>query len=242
MTYLSWSSILTLGMSLNLAAQAMHQIDAQGSYLPAGRPHHPAKILAVGGKPVEFRWEMTEQAEAPTVQVDRITDTRRLPLTTATPSFSGTTYSFLWKVPATRGVALYEIQLGSRPETVFRIETRNADWMKKSISALSRMQWESSALGTDELRALRSLGISAVPARDETDTAFLRMVPPQAKLGRRHVKWSDDDPDSLVWQSGPAMGDLRIQAPRWWLSPQALSTDQGIIRLLDLFLQTPANP
>lgn len=225
-----------------VAGQALHQMSAHDCYLPAGRPDSSPTIFAIAGKPLELRWEIAEPTEDLIVQVDRITDTRRVSIIAAPSTSSGKTCSFHWDVPDTHGTVFYEVRLDDRPETAFRIETRSAEWVKKSISALSRMQWESSLLSSDELRVLSTLGITTTLAHDQGASAFLRMIPDQAKLGRRLVKWSDKELDLVVRQTNTATGDLRIQAPRWWISPKALSSDHGIIRLLDLYFQTPVKP
>lgn len=233
------SSILVLILSVNAIGQSLHRMDAHNGYVPAGKPNQPPTILAIGGQPLELQWERGEQTEAPSVRVDRITNSRRIIMTEEAASASGVHWSYRWNPPETRGTVIYEIQLDRRPESTFRVETRSADRLAQSKSALTRMQWESSALSTQELQALSSLGIATTPASDQSERTFLRMIPVHDTGGRRVVTWHEKDADQVVWQSGPANGDFQILAPRWWLSREALATDQGLIRLLDLFLQVP---
>jgi hypothetical protein len=106
------------------------------------------------------------------------------------------------------------------------------------------VDWDAQGLSAEERAALTSHGLQLGQASTsgKKDIASLEMIPRQADASRRRVIWDEQDPGLIVWRPGPAAGDLEVRAPRWWISPAALATDQGLIRFLNLFSEPPRNP
>ncbi len=229
----------------DMHAQAIHSIDITGANLPAGRPSIPPKLLAIAGKPMEIHWTKPEKTAAlPIIRIDRITDTRKTSIAPPTLQDAETKWILNWKPPVARGPAHYEIQIEGFPSLTVRIETRDPDWIKSMQSQISVMDWQHSELKRPETTALTALGFKLQTANDAAkhQPAFLRMIPKDASAPRREITWDETEQDLVVWSQGATANDLRIRAPRWWISPEALKTDQGLIRILDLYFEIPNNP
>jgi hypothetical protein len=108
----------------------------------------------------------------------------------------------------------------------------------------NQVDWEAQGLTAEERSALTGHGLKLgrSSAAGKSATASLHMLPRQGSAARRRVTWDEQNPVLIVWRPGPAAGDLEVRAPRWWISPAALATDQGLIRFLDLFSEPPFNP
>lgn len=228
-----------------VSAQEIHAIDSTGTNLPAGRPPTTPKLLAIAGKPMEIHWVKPDKtATLPTIRIDRITDTRKTTVTAPTMQDAETKWVLNWKPPVARGPAHYEIQIEGFPTLTVRIETRDPDWIKSMQSQIPLMEWQHSELKRPETTALTTLGFKLQPASDaaKNQPAFLRMIPKEASAARREITWDESEHDLVVWSQGATANDLRIRAPRWWISPEALKTDQGLIRILDLYFEIPNNP
>lgn len=240
--------IIALGFMPCLSALAdepvVLRIDAAGRHLDAGRPATGPRLLAIGGKTLRLIWRGDSPATASPVRVERITASRRVPLTSGEATADGQEWTWEWKPPVTRAIVLYEIQLEAKPDTRVRIEVRDPEWIKALMEKLPAMTWESAGLDHKEIAALHKIGLLRIgsSARNAGTTAQLRVISNEPGNPRRQVTWDAEHHDLVVWRPGPAAGDLEIRAPRWWISPEALATDQGLIRFLDLFSEAPVNP
>lgn len=219
---------------------ANYRFGPRGAYLPEGFPEHAPKILAVADKPVTLHFPGLPADWRPAVHVHRITSARRVALPSAEPEFTGDGWRITWTPPATRGSAQYEIRLEGEPKRVVRIETRDPKLLAATREALAKADWESQGITIEERTALAALGIRI--QSNKAATASLEMRPRQGDAGRRRIVWDEENPDLLVWRPGLATGDLEARAPRWWISPEALGTDHGLIRFLDIFAEPPPNP
>jgi hypothetical protein len=240
--------IIALGFIPRVSAladePAVHQIDAIGRYQDAGRPATGPRLLAVGEKSLRLIWRGDSPATASPIRVERITASRRVPVTTGEATADGQGWTWEWKPPVTRAIVVYEILLEAKPDAPVRIEVRDPEWMKTLIEKLSAMTWETSGLDHKEIAALHEIGLLRIgsSARTAGTSAQLRVISNEPDNPRRQVTWDAEHHDLVVWRPGPAAGDLELRAPRWWISPEALATDQGLIRFLDLFSEAPVNP
>lgn len=226
-------------------ALEIHAIDSTGTNLPAGRPQTPPKLLAIAGKLMEIHWTKPDKtAELPIIRIDRITDTRKSSITAPTIQDAETKWILNWKPPVASGPVHYEIQIEGFPSLTVQIETRDPDWIKSMQSQIPLMEWQYSKLKGTETTALTALGFKLQTANDAAkhQPAFLRMIPKEASAPRREITWDETEQDLVVWSQGATANDLRIRAPRWWISPEAIKTDQGLIRILDLYFEIPNNP
>lgn len=222
---------------------AVHTIAADGSHRPAGFPEVIPHLTALGGKPVRVVWkDKAANATAP-LTVDRITDTRRVPLTVGTANATEGEWSWEWTPPVTRGAVTYEIVLKKEGISPVRIEVRNPDELRDLTKALQAMEWEASALDRKETDAISALGFRLRITKTASNQALpvLRMTSSDPAQSRRNVTWDQTQQHLVVWRTGPAAADIEIRAPRWWISPEALATDEGRIRLFDLFSTSPAS-
>lgn len=239
-------SLLIFCISFSQAnAQEIHAIDSTGTNLPAGRPPTSPKLLAIAGNPLEIQWIKPDKTAAlPTIRIDRITDTRKTSIAAPAIEDTETKWVLNWKPPVVRGPAHYEILIDGFPSLTVRIETRDPDWIKSMQSQIPIMEWQHSELKRAETSALTALGIKLQTANDsgKNQPACLRMIPKEATAPRREITWDESEHDLVVWNQGATANDIRIRAPRWWISPEAIKTDQGLIRILDLFFEIPNNP
>lgn len=237
-------------LSFFLAAMALADpetilnIEADGTHLAPGRPAARSLIYAVAGKPLEIRWVAVNSEATLAVKAERLTGTRRIAAASGETTASEEGRVWTWEPPAARGPARYEVRLDGHPALTVRIETRDADWIQATKSALSRMTWEAAGFTPEEKNALADLGLKITQARDHSKEApaLLRMIPQDASAGRREIVWDENEHDLIVWTPGTAAGDTRVRAPRWWISKEALATDQGLIRFIDLLSEPPTNP
>jgi len=220
---------------------AIHTVAADGSHRPPGFPAATPHLLALGGKTVRIIWKDPSATETIPVSVDRITDTRRIPITNTNATASDGKWSWEWAPPVTRGVVTYEIRLKKDGVPHVLLEVRNPDEFQEQTKALRSMAWEATGLDRRETAALSALGF-----RLRTNAAGSNQTPPQLRMtsndsvqSRRNVTWDQTRHDRVVWRLASAAGDIDIRAPRWWISGQALATDEGRIRLLDLFSTSP---
>ncbi len=224
---------------------ATFHFDENGTSRPAGWPDQPAKIFAIAEKPLRLHFSGSTADWEPVVRVHRITSARRLPLQADEAQAIADGWQWSWTPPANRGPAHYEVRFANTSSRTVRVETRDPAWLKATLEMLgNHVAWEALGLTADERAALIAhgldLGHAAVGGKGEI--ASLLLIPRQSGTGRRRVVWDEEDPNLVIWRPGPAGGDLEVRAPRWWISPKALATDQGLIRFLDLFSEPPRNP
>ncbi len=222
---------------------AIHTIAADGKHFPPGFPPAAPHVLAIAGKPVRIVWKHASATDTVVLTVDRITDTRRVPITTSSVSATEKQWSWDWSPPLTRGVVTYEITLKKEGITPVRIEVRDPEEFHEQTKALQSMEWEASGLTRSETDALTNLGfrLHSTSTASNQETARLQMTSSDPAQGKRTVTWDQTHHHLVVWKSTTPAGDIDIRAPRWWLSAEALATDEGRIRLFDLFTTSPAS-
>ncbi|MFT5905036.1 MAG: hypothetical protein ACI9E1_000626 [Cryomorphaceae bacterium] len=241
--FLTWC-ILGFAFSLSAQEPGTHRFNSQGNNQPAGWPNIPPALLALAEKPLELYFEDIPDGWQPNIEVFRVTATRSIPHNGGEIKLTNNGLCWIWTPPASRGPAHYEIRFEGKPARVVRIETRDPAWFKKTLKMLQDMEWEARGLSREERKALEKAGLrlkrsSVTTARQ---TASLTMHPRRGEAARRLVVWDKRDPNLIVWRQGPVADDVEIRAPRWWTSPAALATDQGLIRFLDLFSEPPNQP
>jgi hypothetical protein len=222
---------------------AVHTIAEDGSHRTPGRPAAAPHLLVLGGKPMRVVCkDASATAEIP-LSVDRITDTRRIPLTKSHAVASDGEWHWEWTPPATRGIVIYEISPTKNGMARLRIEVRNPEDFNGQLKALKSMAWEAAGLERSESDALSALGLRLRTSRTSGTlaTPLLRMVSKDPTQSTRNVTWDQDRHDLVVWRFGPGPGDADIRAPRWWISAEALASDEGRIRFLDLFANSPVS-
>ncbi len=222
-----------------------HRFDKNGGYQPAGWPDLTIKLVVLAEKPLRLDFPGLAAEWKPTVQVLRITSARKVSLEAPAAEATADGWQWRWTPPKTSGPAQYEIRFDGDPKRVVRIESRNPAWRKATLEILgNQADWEAQGLTAEERAALTTHGLKLrqSSSSEKTAAAALQMLPRQGDAARRRVVWDNQDPGLIVWRPGPAAGDLEVHAPRWWISPAALATDQGLIRFLDLFSEPPHNP
>jgi hypothetical protein len=239
----SW---LLVGIVCAARAAEIHRFGRDGDYRPTGFPESPPVLLAFAEKPLRLHFQDPAADRRPAVRVDRITAARRISLPVGDAAVEATPdgWTWTWIPPAARGPVRYEVRFEGEPTRVVRIETRDPAWREETLQMLRRADWKADGLSADERSALADHGLRVGRASTggARGTAALQMTARRGDSARRRVVWDERQPGLVVWRPGPAAGDVEIRAPRWWISPEALATDQGLIRLLDLFSEPPHNP
>jgi hypothetical protein len=240
------SLIACLAASALADETATHRFSSMGSHMPAGWPkEYLPKLLVLAEKPLRLHFDGLAADWNPTVQVQRVTSSRRLPLQADSAEAIADGWQWTWTPPATRGPAVYEIRFDGEPARVVRVESRDPAWFKATLETLAnQVEWEVQGLTAEERTALTGHGLRlgrAMAVKNGED-ASLKMIPRQVDDARRRVVLDKDHPETVVWRQGPAAGDIEVRAPRWWISPEALGTDHGLIRFLDLFSEPPISP
>lgn len=233
--------IIGIHACLHLSAEE-HVITAVSSYQEPGRPQPQISLLAIGGKTLTITWQSSTPAEAnKPVEVHRATATRGVLVEKGTASPTNEGWTWEWKPPATHGVVHYRIILDGDKEKFVKLEVRDPKRIGEMRKLIPNMTWEASNLEREELNALAKHGIRK-SGNSSATSASLTMISNNPIATRRQVIWDSENHDLVVWRPGTATGDFYIRAPRWWISPDALTTDQGLIRLLDLFFEAPIEP
>ena len=237
---------LTVGMFCHAMAEEIeaHRFDINGTYQTAGLPDLPTKIIVLAEKSLRLDFPGLAADWKPMVQIYRVTSARKVALTAPTAEVIAGTWQWTWTPPKTSGLAQYEIQFNGEPKRVVLIEARDPAWMTSTLKMLSNQaDWDAQGLSADERAAITKHGIQLGKESNKKDEmASLQMIPHQGNASRRRVLWDAQATNLVVWRPGPATGDLEVRAPRWWISPAALATDQGLIRFLDLFSEPALNP
>ena len=221
-----------------------HRFDKKGVYQPAGWPDLPPKLIVLAEKPLRLDFPGLAADWQPAVQIHRVTSSRRISLEAPEAQATADGWQWTWTPPETRGPAHYEIRFDAEPKRIVRIETRDPEWLKATLKMLENADWHAEGLTAEERTALTDHGLKLgqSSASGKAAVASLQMLPRQGDAARRRIVWDDENPSLIVWRPGPAAGDLEVRAPRWWISPASLATDQGLIRFLDLFAEPPLNP
>jgi hypothetical protein len=238
--------IACLAASAPADETATHRFSSKGGHVPAGWPkEYLPKLLVFAEKPLRLHFDGLATDWNPTVQLHRVTSGRRVPLQAGPAEAIADGWQWTWTPPATRGPALYEIRFDGEPTRVVRVESRDPAWLKATLETLAnQVDWEAQGLTVEERTTLtdRGLRLGRAMAVKNGENASLQMIPRQVDAARRRVVWDKDHLESVVWRLGPAAGDIEVRAPRWWISPEALATDHGLIRFLDLFSEPPVGP
>ncbi len=221
-----------------------HRFDENGTYQPAGYPDLPPKIIVLAEKPLRLDFPGLAAEWKPAVQIHRITSARKVSLEAPEAEVVAGIWQWTWTPPKTSGAAQYEIQFDGEPKRIVRIETRDPAWMKATLEMFSKqVDWDAQGLSPEERAALTKHGLKfSNSSNSKNEIASLQMIPRQGNAARRRVVWDEQANSPVIWRPGPATGDLEVRAPRWWISPASLATDQGLIRFLDLFSEPPLNP
>ena len=220
----------------------VHCIAADGNYRPAGFPKSPSVLTTLGGEPIRIIWQDQAAKDNLSLTVHRVTNTRRVPLDNGTAKAASGTWSWEWIPPITRGNVTYEIVPKKEGIAPIRVLVRNLVEFSDMFKSLQSMEWESSGLEGKEIDALTALGLRiriGIATSNQT-LPFLRMTSRDSAETKRIVTWDSEKHDQVVWRIvSPSV--VEIISPRWWLSPEALTTIEGRIRFLDLFSTTPSS-
>ncbi len=232
--------------SIALADQAAsHRFDSNGAREMEGFPEHSSpKIYVIAEKSQSLHFSGLPADRELVFQIHRVTAASSLKLDSVKAQFVDGGWHLTWTPPKTRGPAQYIILLQGETKPAVRIESRDPEWLNTARETLSSADWEAHGLSTEERSALSGLGIQTGRATSraiQADTS-LEMRPRQGAASRRRVVWDAENHHLVVWQPGPVVGDLEVLAPRWWISPEALATDHGLIRFLDLLTEPPLRP
>lgn len=242
------ASIFLTSLALGAEEAVVHEISPQQMHRPPGYPANSLQLLGVAGKRMRLVYRTAEQQGARpsyALRVDRITATTRIPVLNDKAPATASGWAWEWTPPLTRGVVTYEIDFQEKPYTTILLEIRDPIWLKEQSAMLALMKWEAAGLTTEEISAITSrLGIRRIATitHEGRYEAFLRLTAHDATQSRRQVTWDQRHHDLVVWYRGAVAQDLSIRAPRWWISAEALATDQGLIRFLDLFTEPPIAP
>lgn len=221
---------------------AAHRLKGDGSHEQAGQPTVQPTLLVVAEKPLRLDFAEMPKEWKPKVLVHRVTGARRVPVAADPAELAAEGWRWQWTPPAARGPVRYEARFEGEPSRTVWIESRDPLWVRSTLEMLGKQfDWEARGLGPKERDALSARGLRVRDAASfrEGDPVSLEMIPRQGGTARRRVLWNKDDPALVVWSPGPAAGDMQVHAPRWWVAPEALATDHGLIRLLDLFSEPP---
>jgi hypothetical protein len=220
----------------------IHRIASDGTYRPPGYPAAIPRLLAIGGKPMVFKWTSTSKGSTTHFQVDRVTASRRIPVSKGKVLLTDKAWTWEWTPPVTRSTVTYEFRLDANSEPIASVEVRDPKWLNAQRSELAKLAWESAGLDPREAAALATIGLRKITRETSTSGVPIPLLTSNNNSSRRQVTWDAEHHDLIVMRPGIAAGDLDIRAPRWWISPEALATDQGLIRFLDLFGEVPINP
>jgi hypothetical protein len=222
-----------------------HRFEKSGSYQLAGSPNLPPKILAIAGKSLRLDFPGFKADPKPAVQLYQINSARKISIQTPEAVSTAEGSQWTWTPPNTRSTANYEFIFEGEPKQIVFLEIRDATWLKATLEMLTnQVTWDAQGLSNDERTALTAHGLRLDQAvtSQKKNIASLQCIPRQGDAARRRVVWDEQESNLVVWRQGPSTGDVEIRAPRWWISPAALATDQGLIRFLDLFSEPPYNP
>ena len=240
--FLTSSSLAFAVLAGSAEETALYQIRADGDYHSPGRPAAASILLAIGGKPQRLEWLGETTTQPVTITVDRITDTRRTQAASGAAKAGEKGWAWDWTPPVTRSVVRYEIQLGEKADSRVKFEVRDPQWVRGLMSHLPEMKWEAAGLTSDEMAALSKFGLHRITLGTKASEPYLRLISDGPNHPRRQVTWDTEHLDLVVWRPGIAAGDLEIRAPRWWISPRSLASDEGLIRFLDLYCDAPVSP
>lgn len=245
MRFLRPVPLLVLVCCAQAEEPSTHRFDEGGLEMAAGWPKEQApQLLVIAETPVLLEFPSTAGNPPPEVRLHRVTAARMIPLDCPASEATAEGWQWSWTPSKTRGPARYEVRFLSNPNRIVRLESRDPAWLKETLEMLGRATWNGENLSREEITALSRHGIrieSSSPARNGTGVN-LQMIPSQGDAARRRVEWDGENPHLVVWQPGPSTGDVEIRAPRWWISPAALATNQGLIRFIDLFTAPPLLP
>ncbi|MCP5548026.1 MAG: hypothetical protein H7A50_11695 [Akkermansiaceae bacterium] len=236
---LVWMSLL--GMAFSFADAAVFDIDSSGRYRPSGMGRPPSTALVLGGQQIEIRWPAEGAGPIP-VTIARTTSARRIVVASLEATAEAGTASVHWNVPATNGLAMYEV--AATEKVILIVGARGKTWFERGRKLLREATWSAVGLDGDEIFALRAIGLKVNGVRKSpTVNASVTMTLSAAAGGaRRDVTLDGRGADRVVWTPGVAEGDWRVRAPRWWFSKEALATDEGRIRMVSLLIDSPEPP
>ena len=223
----------------------VQRIAADGSTVFSGRPTSCPPHKALAEKPLAFIWAAdSTEGGTPGIQVCRITDTRRVKMASGDATRTPDGWSWEWTPPQTKAVVTYEVVLSALPKKPILLEVYDAKWLSVLVSRMAELQFESQGLIEDELTALKRVGVTKISNQPGIpgQPAFLRLISAAPANQHREIFCEERNHQLVVWRPGNAVGDFSIVAPRWWMSPEALATDHGIIRLIQLLAEPPAAP
>jgi hypothetical protein len=236
--------ILSLALApVATAGTAKHRISASAEVEVPGRPKTPPLILALGATEIRLIWTDANAQAAVPVGIYRLTAAHRVFIADGEAAVTKHGLAWTWTPPATRSTVRYQIILGSQPDGPVTLEVRDLEWTRGVIAKLRDMEWQANGLTPAEIGALAELGITTIsqPGTQQTP-ARLTTKSRDAAGPIRAVTWDEEHADLVVWRPGPAAGDVEIRAPRWWISPAALATNDGQLRFLDLFSEPQLAP
>lgn len=230
--------VILLANGLGQEKDQVYRIHEDKEIKHHGRPNENPFVFALSGKLLRINWEVNAPDEIdPSVLVDVITHTRRKLVATTNGEITKSGLSWTWTPPKSRSITRYEARLRDMPQHRVTIVAHDPEWMAGVREKFLSFEWEAIGLTKDELKALKQIGISIdrKKARKKTETEQAKVALSNTKFPTKSVTWNSQNHDLVVWTKNNSTGDVIIEAPRWWISPEALDSDHGKIRLLKLF-------
>lgn len=226
------------------AEPSQHEVSSSGEYLPAGRGARSGTILAVCGETLSIHIPKSQLNGKLEVKFNRSTSSRLTLVASVQAVVINEICLVTWLVPETTGLATYELWPEDAKAPMLRVVAREAKWLEDGIKLLKSAEWSCGGLTSEERAGLLSIGLKLVAGNSaQNSKGRISMAPRSGIEGtRREVVLDESRADSLVWSPGAGPGDWRILAPRWWFSKSALSTTEGRIRMVDLFVEQPEIP
>lgn len=218
---------------------------ADGSRTMLGRPESASPQMVLTGKPLTLIWDAQAGGDALSkVRVERITATRRIEVAAGEIRKLENQWSWSWTPPKTRSVVKYRVRLEAVPDQPILLQVYSADWLSELRHTMAAMKWEAQGLSTEELTALNQAGSGVIISRPQQKgvPARIRITGKGPGNPRLELTLDEENHEMTVWKPGTGANDVRIRAPRWWISPAALATDHGMIRFYQILSQIPAEP
>lgn len=212
-------------------------------------PEVRARVMALGGQNLKVTWRfgpvVLQQRKPVVIHIHRVTGARRVPLADVKLDALAEEVNWAWDVPVVKGPARYEVTLDLPTPVVLVIEAIDSESHEAALKALKRAKITTTGTKDVELAALREMGLKPTTGRTAagSDEALV-LIETNGEGGgwRREIHFSGDAPSEVIWASGPGPNDWRVRVPRIWISPEALATTEGRVRLVECMVDPPHVP